>query len=240
MSPPPLRPPTRTPYPPEGGRPLRLGTASVWMLPSRALWIPDARALLVADLHIGKDATFRRAGIAIPHGTLEDDLARLDRILADTAAGALWVLGDLFHAREGLSPHTLDTLAAWRALHPDLEIHLVRGNHDTHAGDPPGSLDIECHNPGAATIDDLALLHDPAHAPPAPVSSLAGHIHPMLTLRERRGPALRVPVFFLRAGTLILPAFSVFTGGAPIDPAPGDRVFAIVEDQVIEVPSALR
>ena len=36
--------------------------------------------------------------------------------------------------------------ARWRALRAELEIMLVRGNHDRHAGDPPDDLRINCVN----------------------------------------------------------------------------------------------
>ena len=108
------------------------------LLPERALFWPRAGTLVVADLHWGKGATFRAAGIPIPVGTTSDDLARLDGALLRTGARRLVVLGDLFHARAGrIATHTLAELRRWRGAAPELEILLVRGNHDRHAGDPP-------------------------------------------------------------------------------------------------------
>ena len=67
---------------------LPCGTA-LQLLPQRALWWPAARMVMVADVHFGKAATFRRAGQPVPHGTTADNLARLDAVLAATGAGAM-------------------------------------------------------------------------------------------------------------------------------------------------------
>ena len=39
------------------------------LLPERAVWWPAAGLLLVADVHLGKAATFRRLGQPVPAGT---------------------------------------------------------------------------------------------------------------------------------------------------------------------------
>jgi metallophosphoesterase superfamily enzyme len=43
------------------GKPLPVDYAgeTVWLLPERALWWPAGRVLFVADLHLGKAATYR-------------------------------------------------------------------------------------------------------------------------------------------------------------------------------------
>ena len=61
---------------------VRLAGEEVRLLPERALFWPRTATLIVADLHWGKGATFRAAGIPIPLGSTSDDLARLDAALA--------------------------------------------------------------------------------------------------------------------------------------------------------------
>ncbi|HET7427286.1 MAG TPA: DEAD/DEAH box helicase, partial [Gemmatimonadales bacterium] len=55
---------------------LRLAGEDLVLLPERALFWPRTATLVVADLHWGKAATFRAAGIPIPTGTTGEDLAR--------------------------------------------------------------------------------------------------------------------------------------------------------------------
>ncbi len=59
------------------------GGARLVPLPERALWLPDAGLLLVADAHIGKAQSFRRLGVPVPEGTTAGTLARLDAAKLD-------------------------------------------------------------------------------------------------------------------------------------------------------------
>jgi uncharacterized protein len=212
---------------------VRLADEDVLLLPERALFWPRRATLIAADLHWGKGATFRAAGIPIPVGATGDDLARLDRALHRTCARRLIVLGDLFHARAGrVASRTLAELRRWREQRSELEILLVRGNHDRHAGDPPEDLRINSLN-APAFVPPFILRHEPS------VSSdgytLAGHLHPGVVLA---GPGLtreHLPCFWLTPRTAVLPAFGSFTGFGPVRPAPADRIFAIAEDEVLPV-----
>ena len=102
-----------------------LAGETVTLLPERALYWPRRAALLIADLHLGKDATFRASGVPLPGGTTAADLARLSVALERSGARRLVILGDFFHARRGRDPALLAEVAAWRAAHADLEIVLV-------------------------------------------------------------------------------------------------------------------
>ena len=65
---------------------------------------------------------------------------------------------------------------------------------------------------------------------------LAGHLHPCVALAARARDRLRLPCFWFGRHTGVLPAFGAFTGMQSIRPAPGDRIFAIADDGVAEVP----
>lgn len=121
----------------------------LWLLPDKAIYWPAQRALLVADVHIGKAASYRALHQPVPRGTTEATLARLDDLLAHYACEQLIVLGDFLHARSARAPATLARLQAWRDRHPGLHIVLIRGNHDHNAGDPPKRWASQCWmNPG--------------------------------------------------------------------------------------------
>lgn len=212
---------------------VRLAGEAVRLLPERALFWPRTATLIVADLHWGKGATFRAAGIPIPMGSTRDDLARLDTALLRTAADRLVVLGDLFHARAGrIATRTLAELRHWRGLRAGLEIMLVRGNHDRHAGDPPDDLVINCIN-APALVPPFILRHEPAVAPHG--YTLAGHVHPGIVLCGRALQRERLPCFLLGAQVALLPAFGSFTGLGMVEPGPGDRAFVVGGEDVIEV-----
>ncbi len=208
------------------------GGQALLLLHDRAVWWPARRTLIVADLHLGKPAAFRAAGVPVPEPVTQHDLGRLAGLIDRLAPDRMVVLGDLLHAPDGLSPETIDQVAWWRSRYAALHIDLVRGNHDVRCGASPAEWRIAEHHP--PVIDGgLAFAHEPAEVRGASV--LAGHLHPCVRLGGSAGASLRSPCFWFGRSIGVLPAFGTFTGGARIRPRQGDRVFAIGPECVIEV-----
>ena len=207
-----------------------LANTTVDLLPDRALFLPDTRTLIVADVHWGKAAAFRAHGVPVPHGTTRTGLDRLDALLTHTSAVQLLVLGDLIHARLGMQPDTIAALERWRGAHRDLAITLVRGNHDYRAGDPPASLGIRCVD-APLHVGPFALHHHPTSDPSGYV--LAGHVHPVVQLRGRGRQRVTLPCFAFGESAALLPAFGEFTGGGVIDQRDFTRTFVIADDAVL-------
>ena len=214
--------------------PALFGGEEVLLLPERALWWPAGGTLFVADVHLGKAATFRARGLPVPAGTTGDNLARLAWLLERYRAGRLVVLGDFLHAAEAHTAPLLAALAGWRAAWAAVDMVLVRGNHDDHAGDPPPSL-------GIAVVDEPWLLGPFAccHHPQAHATHhvLAGHVHPAVQLRGSARDTLRLPCFSAEPGLTLLPAFGAFTGACTLPPGPGRTLYAIGAERVWPVPA---
>ena len=202
-----------------------------------AFWC-ERRWLVVADVHFGKAATFRALGVPVPHGTTADTLSRLSRLIDRMQPSTIVFLGDLFHAREAHAALTVNALAEWRERYPSLDLVLVEGNHDRKAGAPPAALRIHRES-DPWRVDDFAFCHYPRFVQDA--SAFAGHLHPAIRIYGRADDNVRLPCFWLRfslnAGLAVLPAFGAFTGGATINREEGDRVIAVAEDRVVEVPA---
>jgi DNA ligase-associated metallophosphoesterase len=206
----------------------------IWLLAERALYLPEAATLVVADLHVGKSATFRAAALAVPGGITEHDLERLSGALERTRARRLVVLGDLLHARAGRAPRTLAALAVWRQRHGDLELVLVRGNHDRRAGDPPPELGFHCFDgPWIDPLSGWACRHEPERS--GAVYTLAGHLHPSVRLLGSGRQAETLPCFHFGPEIGVLPAFGGFTGSRRVRPRRGDRVFVVAGGEVLPV-----
>jgi len=200
------------------------------LLPERAAWLPGQETLLIADVHLGKSATFRAAGMAVPEG-IGEDLARLDALLDESGATRLVVLGDLFHAPEGQSVTVRRSLAEWRHARGGLEVIVTRGNHDRECADVLAGLGIELVT--SYSLGDFECIHDPADAGGG-CYSLGGHLHPAVRLSDQTR-SFRLPCFWFGEDIGVLPAFGGFTGTHVIERAPGDRVYAVAEDRVVEV-----
>lgn len=145
-------------------QPIELAGTTLWLLAEKAVYWPEQQALLIADIHFGKAAAYRRLGQPVPHGTTDANLRQLDDLLARYACRQLIFLGDFLHAPESRAPSTLARLAEWRAEHAQLAITLVRGNHDRRAGDPPAELGIEVVSE-PLLLGPYALQHEPQPHP---------------------------------------------------------------------------
>lgn len=207
------------------------------LLPAHAIWWPAGQSLFIADLHLGKAASYRALGQPVPGGTTRDNLARLDALIAEHRPQRLVCLGDFLHAASGRTPGVLQALGDWRAMHRSVTMTLVRGNHDDRAGDPPPEAGIEvvdepwllgpfacCHHP--RTEGDRHPTH----------FILAGHLHPVVHLSGRARDALRLPCFVSEPGQAVLPAFGAFTGGHALAATSERRFYAVGGDRVWEVP----
>jgi len=208
------------------------------LLAARAVYWPREKMLIVADIHFGKAASFRALGVPVPHGTTAENLGALDQLLAVHDVGHIVFLGDFLHARTARAPATMARICDWRQRHAGVRLTLIRGNHDTHAGDPPAGLAIDavdepalfgpfalCHHP------DVPLDRLPRLASSAPAYVLAGHVHPVYHLRSRRD-TLRLPCFLAGPARLLLPSFGAFTGGFPVTAEADEAVFLTTGDAI--------
>ena len=213
--------------------PVQWAGEDLQLLADRALWWPAQGVLFVADLHIGKAATYRALGQPVPGGTTQFNLARLHRLIETHRSQQIVFLGDFLHAAQARTPSLLAALAAWRHNHPALHCTLVRGNHDSRAGDPPLSLSIQ-------TVDEpwpmgpFAACHHPQNNDSRYV--IAGHLHPALTLHGPGRDHLRLACFSFDAGCAVLPAFGEFTGGWKVERKPGRALYAVGGQAVWRVP----
>ena len=202
------------------------------LLPEKAIVWPRTSSLIVADLHFGKPAAFRSAGIPVPEATTASDLARLDEILRKHGSARLIVLGDFFHSAAGCQAEMMDALADWCERNTALEITLVPGNHDKKSGAPPVCWNIRNVADGWS-LPPFAFCHEPRDIAGSYV--FAGHIHPAIAMREKFGAGLRVPCFWFGRRCAVLPAFGSFTGTHPIRVGSGDRVFAIGDGEIVMI-----
>lgn len=204
------------------------------LLPSRAIHVPALHSLLVSDIHLGKAETFQHAGFPIPSQVNQSNFDRLTALCQQFQPQQLWILGDLFHARSGISG---ELVQQWQQFsgqiseHCGATAHLVLGNHDRPLIPHLTPLGLTCHT-GAVPLGNLRLSHEPA--PTTHSLNLCGHIHPCLRLRSRLDD-LRLPCFFFdRAqNLLVLPSFGEFTGGYEMPPAEDTVMYAIADQAII-------
>lgn len=195
------------------------------LLRHKTAFSPVHKALFVADVHLGKAATFRSLGVPVPAGTTRENLDKLSECIAEFNPLSVYFLGDLLHAKAAHNAQLLEKLQQWRQQHSNIQMTLIRGNHDSKAGDPPASLNIAVVEE-PFRLGGFALCHHPQTVPNALV--LAGHEHPVVVLNGKGRSRARLPCFYLKTDQLILPSFGAFTGGYAVNPQAGEAVFPVV------------
>ncbi|MDQ8187965.1 ligase-associated DNA damage response endonuclease PdeM [Pelagicoccus sp. SDUM812002] len=200
-------------------------------LPKGALWWPERETLFIADTHFGRDAVFRREGLAMPHGSDEADLGRIGLIVASTRARRLVVLGDFVHGRIDETEPFVAIFNNWRSCCGGLELIVTDGNHDRHQVDrtlfPNVNWVTEWKEAG------ICFRHHPVESSDRPV--VCGHIHPTYRLSDSRKSSVRVPVFWIQKRQLVLPAFSRLAGGQAIAPDREDRIVAALDATAVSI-----
>jgi DNA ligase-associated metallophosphoesterase len=212
---------------------VEVGGSPVVLLPQRAAYLPDEQLLLVADAHFGKAQSFRRLGVPVPAGTTETNLRTLSDLVEHTGARGIVFLGDLLHAKHARAPATMQAVQAWRARHRALAMTLVRGNHDSRAGDPPADWAMNVVDE-PWRLGPFTLCHHPAPVEGGYV--IAGHLHPAAVV-GRGIDRLRLPCFHFGPRVGVLPAFGDFTGMHAVQAEPGDRVCVVANDRVRACPA---
>ncbi len=178
---------------------------------TRALYWPQERALLVADLHLEKASFYAQTGQMLPPYDSRETLERLACALRLTGARRVFCLGDNFHDAAGparLDPHAAGMLAA---LTRATDWVWITGNHD-HAGET-GSIAANIL-PGThvdeTVVAGVVLRHQAMPGETRP--ELSGHFHPKLRVVQR-GRAITRPCIVASDTRMVLPAFGTLTGG---------------------------
>lgn len=199
----------------------------------KAIYWKRMRTLILADVHIGKTAHFRKAGIAVPPGLADRNLSRMDTLIGVFEPERILVLGDLFHSGKNVE---WDIFISWRKKYKQCSFELVPGNHDTQAREAASTLGLVLLQE-TYSISPFLFTHKPV-SPEDKVEyiyNLSGHIHPAVRLQGPARQSLHLPCFVFQKTIGILPAFGEFTGRHMMDIRPTDSVFAIAEKKVYPV-----
>jgi uncharacterized protein len=205
------------------------------LLPERAAFAPAAKTLFVADLHLGKAATFRAFGAPAPTGVSEETLRRLAELIETVRPEHVAVLGDFTHARAAMTPGLFKSLCAWRGRWSSLAFTIVLGNHDRGAEQAYWDCGFSCAQ-APAVIAGIECRHHPIDSARG-VGPLvvAGHVHPVVRLNGPGRDSLRTPCSVVGERQIVLPAFGEFTGGSLAVPSEGERLLIATGRGVFDV-----
>lgn len=197
----------------------------------RAVFWSKIKALIIADLHIGKAGHFRKNGISVSDSVSIDDFKRLDALIKSYSPKTLMILGDLSHSKMNKDwEHLLEL----RTAYPNLKILLVPGNHDIL----PKSAYDEANIQETEPIHEIApfiFIHESKSEIDAQSRQFSGHVHPGVRLKGAARQAITLPCFYISDSNVILPAFSGFTGRHKIKPRKNDTILAITSKGMFQI-----
>lgn len=206
---------------------------TLWLLSEKAVYWPKHKLCLIADLHIGKLSTFRKAGIGIPQQGEYENWQNLTHILLNYEVETCVFLGDLIHSDYNAECKILEEIIE---QFPEIDFILTEGNHDVHSK-------YQLEKILALTIVEeyrvtpFLMTHIPLELPLQSDNigwhNIAGHIHPAVQLVGKGRDRMRLPCFYCTDEQTLLPAFGSFTGSKTIKPNKTDSVYVCTGKKVV-------
>ncbi|GGH05455.1 ligase-associated DNA damage response endonuclease PdeM [Pedobacter zeae] len=197
----------------------------------RAIFLPKYQLLAISDLHLGKSAHFRQAGLQVPATIAQTDLQRLSLLIKQYHPKTLLINGDMFH--HGLNTD-IDEFSAWKKQYQELDFLLIKGNHDRLSSADYAAMDINIHE-RSFCLGPFCFIHQAPNYTEEELYPISGHIHPGVTIVGKAKQRLKFPCFYFGKEYALLPAFSLFTGLYNIYPKASERIFAVTPKSVLEV-----
>jgi uncharacterized protein len=176
--------------------------------PAGALYWPDERMLVIADLHLEKGSAFAKRGVLLPPYDTAATLLRLADLLYRYAPRRVIALGDSFHDGEGPRRMSSADGTALQALQSGRDWIWIEGNHDADLPRDIGG-DFAC----SLALGPLIFRHLPTAG--AADGEVAGHLHPVARVAQR-GRAVSRRCFTSDGRRLVMPAFGAYAGGLNI------------------------
>jgi len=195
--------------------------------PSGGVYWKETQTWLLADVHLGKVAHFRKNGIAVPREAEGSFYQKMEGLLSLFPVQRILFLGDLFHSDQNNEWYLFE---AW-VKHQPYTLVLITGNHDVIPKWKFEDLGLEVV---PQVEEDSFLFH---HFPDQETTAFVfcGHVHPGVKLAGVGKQQLKLPCFYQGPTQMILPAFGAFTGLHLLKPRQEDTVFVTTGKKVIEI-----
>ncbi|ELZ86716.1 hypothetical protein C453_06244 [Haloferax elongans ATCC BAA-1513] len=179
----------------------------------RAVYLPAADAVVVADLHAGRAEA---SDVSFPLGERADLSQRLDALCSEFEPAEVVFAGDVLHQFTHVSNRVAETVESLAETCRDAGSNpvFVAGNHDTVLADAwPGNIHDEYR-----LSDDTLVSHGHRHPDGSSHLHVIGHDHPTITIDGRTRPCvLYGPDAYRGADVLLLPSFTRLAGGVEVN-----------------------
>jgi len=201
-----------------------------------ALFIPEIKAFVIADLHIGISYELYKSGIKIP-SQVKEMKKTIEKLIKQTKAKRLVILGDVKHDVPGISVQEMREIPEFlKSLSRKIKLDVCLGNHDTYLKRILPE-DIKLHGTKGFKIKNFGFNHGHAWPSKELMSCdylIISHTHPTIQFTDKFGYRIIEPVWIkskidqekvkerykIKTGKLeviIMPAFNHLLGGTPVN-----------------------
>lgn len=179
----------------------------------RACYLDAEGVLVVADLHLGFDAS---SAVTMPVGEGDAVRAHLEDLLDSFSPQSVVVAGDLLHAFDTLPRGVQDTLESIERTVDETgaTLRVTRGNHDTMLDE------IGFQGTASETVSagETIIAHGHEEITEAASRYIIGHEHPTIEIAGKRYPCMLVGERVWNGrDVLVLPALSPLVRGTPVN-----------------------
>ncbi len=186
------------------------------IFPGGAALIEHDNTLVVADMHLGSEASLEHEGMSIPRVQTRKIEHYLKTIIAAVKPSRVIVAGDLKHNfSRNLNQEWEDVHAFVKMLGGSVPLEVIKGNHDNFLGLILREYGVPLRR--EMICGDIQIVHGHTGSL-TNRTTIMGHIHPSIRLRDGVGASLKDHCFLFDSnkGVLILPALSIVSPGTDV------------------------
>ncbi|MFB6207947.1 MAG: metallophosphoesterase [Candidatus Nanohaloarchaea archaeon] len=212
-----------------------LGFETIDSLP--ALYYPEGDMIVIADLHLGLEASMTSMGSYVPEFQLDDLKKELEKARTETGAHRLLVNGDLKNEFRTSYPERSEVRDFLQFAKETFdEVILVKGNHDTMIEKTVGKEGMAFHD--TYSENGVTFAHGHEKVENGYDTLVIGHEHPALKLEDEIGVSEKVDCFLygeMRNGCeiVVLPSYAQVSDGSQVNKIPQRELLSpILRDQV--------
>lgn len=177
----------------------------------RAVIVDDTA--IVADLHLGIESMMEDYGVTFPRVQIREVIDNMTSIVESYGIKRLIVAGDFKHEFGKNKPYEWEDVELFLNKFSDLEIEVVRGNHDNFLMTILSKYGVEMRS--TIHISGWTVIH--GHKNSEAEKIIMGHEHPTIKVRES-GAIYKYPCFLhvKERNAVVLPAFSPVAQGSDV------------------------
>jgi uncharacterized protein len=182
----------------------------------RCAFLTSSKTMVLADLHLGIEASLELDGLQIPRSQGQEMKGRISVAAGSVRPQRIIVLGDLKHEfSQNLDQERREVKGVLEHMLSMADVTVVKGNHDNYLANITSRMGIDLVD--ELDVDGYHLVHGHVASDARPL--LQGHEHPSVRLFDGVSGHIKLPAFlhFQEGQVLVLPAFSPLAAGNDIN-----------------------